>query len=452
MTTWASQRLAGWGRFPVIDATCARPERRREVIETLKSRAGEPLIAHGLGRSYGDAALLEQGRVILTRRLNCMLDFDAETGWLRCEGGVTIGELVDTFVPRGFFPPVVPGTQHVTVAGALASDIHGKNHHVDGCWSDHVRRVEILTGSGDVVTCDAETEPELFWATAGGMGLTGLILAMEIQLVPIDGPNIEMEAIQVEDLNHFFEVSSESADFTHTVSWVDCVETGPSMGRGIFMRGRHAKSTSATGFNPMGLLGEGMDLDVGWMEANWLLNRLSVSMFNEVYYRHHPGGQQDSVVDIPSFFFPLDVVQNWNRLYGKRGFVQYQFVVPPDPDHEAVSEILDRFSRSGMLSFLAVIKEFGETVHGGLSFPRPGVTLAMDIPNVGRELMTLLDTLDEIVIAAGGRVYLGKDARLAKANFRRMYPGWEKWRDVRDRWDPDGVFQSDLGKRLGLVG
>ena len=226
MNRWVEREMYGWGRHPRVRGLVARPERRAEVKAALDDRGDGPILAHGLGRSYGDAALVANGRMVLTRRLDRMLSFDPTTGWLEVEAGVSLEEIIRTFVPRGFFPPVVPGTQFVTIGGALGCDIHGKNHHVDGTFADHVRRVELLTGSGEVVVCDAEHEPDLFWATVGGMGMTGIILSLQLKLVPIDNPFIEMESVRVESLDHFFEVSAESGDFTHTVSWIDCVTTG----------------------------------------------------------------------------------------------------------------------------------------------------------------------------------------------------------------------------------
>lgn len=453
MTHWDERELAGWGRYPVVKSQVARPERRAEVAEALADRDGSGFLAHGLGRSYGDAALLEGGRVVLTRRLDRMLGFDPETGWLRCEAGVSIEDILTTFVPRGFFPPVTPGTKFVTVGGALGCDVHGKNHHADGCWSNHVRRVELLTASGEVVVCDREREPELFAATVGGMGLTGVILSLEVKLTPIANPWIVMESIRVEDLDHFFEVSAESGGYTHTVSWIDCVQRGRAMGRGIFMRGRHAEADEV---GRAGLLGRAVDLAHPVLEVpidapGWLLGNASIRLFNEAYFRKHPKGMKRSTPHYEPFFYPLDAVRDWNRIYGKRGFLQYQLVVPKTADNGPLRAVLEAITASGFGSFLAVIKEFGDIANGGLSFPVPGVTLALDFANYGQPLLDLMERLDAIVVEAGGRVYLGKDARVSRDAFRRMYPEWEAWRAARDRWDPDGVFQSDLGRRLGLV-
>lgn len=451
MTTWAEKTITGWGRYPVIKTDCARPERRDEVLKLTNGEERKPLLAHGLGRSYGDAALLEDGNIILTRRLDRMLAFDEETGWLRCETGVSLKEIIEAFLPRGWFPPVVPGTQFVTVGGAIGCNIHGKNHHVAGCFGDHVRRLEILTASGDVVICDHEKNAALFWATVGGMGLTGLILSAEIQLYQVANDSIEMESIRFDNLDEFFAISEESTDFTHTVSWIDCVKTGKNMGRGIFMRGRHAPRGVESRPGPLDKFAEFASkiVDGRPFEANIWLNNATVSIFNEAYFRKTPRGSTRSTVSYLPFFFPLDAVDNWNYIYGSRGFLQYQMVVP---EKAAVREILEIISTSGFASFLAVIKEFGDMDHGGLSFPTRGTTLALDFANVGQPLFDMMDRLDEIVVDVGGRVYLGKDARLSRDSFRRMYPEWQKWKAVRDEWDPDHLFQSDLGRRLGLSG
>lgn len=453
MVDWVRRQMEGWGRYPVVTADVARPETRSELVRAVEQGRDGGLLAYGLGRSYGDTALLSEGRMVVTSRLDRMLAFDPETGWLHAEAGVSIEELLRVFVPRGFFPPVTPGTKFVTLGGALACDVHGKNHHGDGSISNHVRGFDLLLGSGEVVHVTRESHPDLFKATVGGLGLTGIVLAMEIKLTPIASPMIEMESIRVEDLDHFFAVSSESAAFTHTVSWIDCVTRGKAMGRGIFMRGRHAGAEAPAS---TGLAGKVKDLahpllDVPLDGPGWLLNQATIRAFNEVYFRRHPRGEKASLVHYEPFFYPLDAVRHWNRIYGKRGFLQYQMVVPRDPEHRAMRAILEAITRSGMGSFLAVIKEFGPIDNGWLSFPRPGVTLALDFPNYGAPLLALLERLDAITLEAGGRVYLGKDARLSRAAFQRMYPDWEAWKAARDAVDPLGVFRSAMGERLGLV-
>ena len=453
MVDWVRRQMEGWGRFPVVSADVSRPETQSEVVRAVKEANGHGLLAYGLGRSYGDTALLPDGRMVVTSRLDRMLAFDPATGWLHVEAGVSIEELLRVFVPRGFFPPVTPGTKFVTLGGALACDVHGKNHHQDGSISNHVRSFDLLVASGEVVRVTRATHPELFQATVGGLGLTGIVLAMEIKLTPIASPMIEMESVRVENLDHFFAVSSESGAFTHTVSWIDCVTGGKAMGRGIFMRGRHAGAETHT---TTGLMGKVKDaahplLDVPVDGPGWLLNQATIRAFNEVYFRRHPRGLKASLVHYEPFFYPLDAVRHWNRIYGKRGFLQYQMVVPKDPEHRAMRAILEAITRSGMGSFLAVIKEFGPIDNGWLSVPRPGVTLALDFPNYGTPLMDLLERLDAITLDAGGRVYLGKDARLSRASFQRMYPDWAAWTATRDAADPKGLFRSAMGERLGLV-
>lgn len=454
MVDWVKREVEGWGRYPVVTAEVARPESPGEVKAALTETrdVSQHLLAHGLGRSYGDTAVLEGGRIVMTRRLDRMLDFDPKTGWLVCEAGVSYEDLLRVFVPRGFFPPVTPGTKFVTMGGAIACDVHGKNHHVDGSISNHVEWLDLLKADGEVLRISRTSHPDLFGATVGGLGLTGIILALKIKMTPIHSPWIELESVRVEDLDHFFAVSAESSSFTHTVSWIDCVTRGKAMGRGIFMRGRHAGPGQLGKAGPVDALKEVLDpvLDVPLDAPGWLLNQATIKAFNEVYFRRHKKGMQAGLQHFEPFFYPLDAVRRWNRIYGGRGFLQYQMVLPKEQDHRHLRKILDAITRSGFGSFLAVIKEFGETDNGWLSFPTPGVTLALDFPNHGRPLLDLLDQLDVITLDAGGRVYLGKDSRLTRDTFRQMYPQWERWKAVRDEVDPQGLFRSNMGERLGL--
>lgn len=449
----ASKPLWGWGRYPRVNVKSTHLTSERDAQSAWEEILHTPErgLGIGLGRSYGDSGIpTPNGSALHFRSMDRVLDFDRESGWVTCEAGVSIYHLIQEFLPQGFFPPVVPGTQFVTVAGALCNDIHGKNHHHDGTFADHVREVRILTAQGEIVSCDASQHQELFWATAGGLGLTGLILSLKLKLTPVGGAGIEMESIRVKNLDHFFEVSAESKGFTHTVSWIDCVAQGAQLGRGIFMRGRHSEQQPkprllgrmAAAVSPL--------LNVPFSMPNFMLNPLSIRAFNEVYFRKHPARLLTQTVGYEPFFFPLDFVRNWNRIYGRRGFLQYQLVLPHEPDHRGIRKVLDEITQTGMGSFLAVIKEFGEQRHGGLSFPRPGVTLALDFPNYGRSLFELFQRLDRVVMDAGGRVYLGKDARLPIEHFRVMYPEWEAWLEVRRRWDPDQRLRSGMSERLGL--
>ncbi|MEM1349947.1 MAG: D-arabinono-1,4-lactone oxidase, partial [Myxococcota bacterium] len=315
---------------------------------------------------------------------------------------------------------------------------------------DHICALEVMLGSGEIVRCTPDEEPELFWSTIGGMGLTGLILTVDFCLTAVPSRAIDLETVRVEHLDHFFEASAASSDFTHVVSWVDTVKSGRAMGRGVLMRGRHAQRAQRVSVGAVdrmaGLLGK--MVDGKGFHSNALLNRATISMFNEAYFRKEKKGSAHSRVDIIPFFFPLDAVSNWNYVYGPRGFYQYQFVVP---ERDAVRAALAEVTSSGQYSFLSVIKEFGDRDHGGLSFPTKGVTLAMDFPNTGDDLLGLFERLDAIVVEAGGRVYMGKDARLPAHRMRQMYPEWERWKAVRDQYDPGRVFRSELGLRLELV-
>ncbi len=443
--------LSGWGRVPRVESVCLRPETRVDVLEALAGRDGGSLLGRGLGKAYGDAALNSGGLTLLTDRLDRMLEFDPDSGWLRCEGGVTVDDIIRTFLPRGFFPPVVPGTRFVTVAGALASDIHGKNHHVAGSFSNHVRGVELLTGTGEIVVCDAERRPELFQATAGGMGLTGIILSLAVKLLKVDSPVIATETVRVSGLDEFLDVSADSADRRYTVGWVDTQKRGRSLGRGLLFRCDHATAGARARRSLVSRLPRRF-LNGRLIQSNFLLNRVTFRAFNSLYYRRALRRRSHGTIGVEPHFFQLDSVANWNRLYGSRGFYQYQFVVPPDPGRRAVRAVLTEIAESGVPSFLGVIKDFGGTANGMLSFPIPGVTVAVDFPNVGERLGNLLRRLDDLVAEAGGRVYLAKDARLDGETFRRMYPEWERWKAVRDAADPDGAFVSELGRRLGLVG
>ena len=443
-----------------------------DVAAALADREGASLLAHGLGRSYGDAALNGAGRSLLMPRLDRLLAFEEDaahpqTAWLTVEAGVSLKTILDLYAPRGWFLPVAPGTQFVTVGGAIANDVHGKNHAEAGSFGDHVRRVELLTAAGEVVVCDAETEPALFWATMGGLGLTGLILRCTLRLRRIASPFLEVESVRADDLDSFLALSDEATAYPHVAGWLDANPAGGRFGRGVVLRGRHAadaphdadapdaapRLAALTDALKSGLKRGITDALGGPIEPPaGLLNPQTMRAFNAAYFHKAPAGLHHSRSHYLPFFFHLDAVGHWNRAYGAPGFLQYQMVVPAEADHRATRAVLAEVQRAGFTACLAVTKTLGEGAHGGLSFPGPGLTLALDFPNTGEDLRALLTRLDALVAEAGGRVYLAKDARLARADFRRMYPGWAAWKATRDAWDPAGVFQSDLGRRLGLCG
>ncbi|MBA3532279.1 MAG: FAD-binding oxidoreductase, partial [Ardenticatenales bacterium] len=346
---------------------------------------------------------------------------------------------LEVIVPRGWFLPVTPGTKYVSVAGAIANDVHGKNHHRAGTFGCHVTQFELLRSNGEQLLCSPTQNVELFRATIGGLGLTGLILWAEFTLKPIAGPLIEMERIRLPSLDAFFEVSGRSDQrYEYTVAWIDCLACGESLGRGIFMRGNHKESGET------GRSGLPMTPTIPFDFPTFVLNHTTVKVFNTLYYRAQWQERIKSQVHYEPFFYPLDIVNNWNRIYGKRGFMQYQCVVPHDEGHAAIREIMRRIARSGSASFLAVLKEFGEVPSPGiLSFPRPGVTLALDFPHHGAPTLALFDELDELVREAGGAVYPAKDARMSAANFQAYFP---QWQDFARYVDPH--FSSSFWRRV----
>jgi len=422
-----------------------------QLIEQLGSQTS--LIGRGLGRSYGDAACNPEGVTILTERLNRLLAFDQATGVLKAEAGVSFGDLLEIFVPRGWMLPVVPGTKFVSLGGALAANIHGKNHHIDGSFSRHVNSFALFTGQENLL-CSPQSNAEAFWATAGGMGLTGVISDIELRLQRISSSYIKTRYLPAESLDVLMDsFAQHEADHQFSVAWIDCFAAGKGLGRGVLMLGDFAQAHEL----PQTLAGQPLawpsqkTISIPVDLPEFVLNRLSVMLFNELFYRAHASSTR--LIHADKFFFPLDSISNFNRLYGKRGFVQYQCVLPPETSAAGVRRILMRCVKEGWGSFLAVLKRFGpeETESARtLSFPHSGYTLALDFA-VKPHLLPFLQELDQIVLESGGRVYLAKDACLPAETFRCMYPHWQEWKAVRDRLDPQGCFSTALSKRLGLA-
>ncbi|HSJ05799.1 MAG TPA: FAD-binding oxidoreductase [Longimicrobiales bacterium] len=445
--------VSGWGRFPAARTDLYRPERMRS-LETAVGCA-DTVLARGLGRSYGDACYNSAGATVLMERLDRFLAFDSETGTLDCEAGVSFAQILETFVPRGFFPPVTPGTKFVTLGGALACDVHGKNHHVDGSFSRHVLDFDLLAADGSVLRCSRTANPDLFRATAGGMGLTGIVTRVRLTLRRMETSYISVDYERAANLGDALErLAARDAEYRYSVAWIDCLAQGQSLGRSVLMRGNPAGADETRDANVREPL-RGMStprLRVPFDAPASLLNRHSVRAFNGLYYRRYPADARGRIVHFEPFFYPLDGIGDWNRLYGRRGFVQYQFVVPADAAAAALEDALSLVSNAGAPSFLAVLKRFGNAEEAGLlSFPRPGYTLALDLPWRGRDTETLLRALDDVVVDAGGRVYFAKDARMRRELVGGMYPDLDEWRGIRDRIDPAGRFSSDLGRRLGLA-
>ncbi len=412
-----------------------------DAMAPALAHAVAPVLPFGLGRSYGDSCLNADGTLLLTESLDHLLAFDPHTGVLRCEAGASFAALLDFCVPHGWFLPVTPGTQFVTVGGAIANDVHGKNHHRAGTFGCHVRAFELLRSDGTCIQCSPTESPEWFCATIGGLGLTGVITWAEIQLKPIVSPHIDVETIRFNHLNEFFALAETAdRDFEYTVAWVDSLARGAQLGRGHFMRGNHA-TTPALG--KISTHPPQRGLRVPFNAPDFLLNRWSIRAFNSAYFHRQRVRVQKKSVHYAPFFYPLDVVQDWNRLYGRRGFFQYQCVVPLHAT-AALTEIFERVAQSGQGSFLSVLKKFGDIASPGLlSFPQPGYTLAMDFGNGGDATRALLRTLDAVVLQAGGRLYPAKDATMSAAMFQAGYP---QWREFARFVDPK--FSSSFWRRV----
>ncbi|MBN5028519.1 FAD-binding oxidoreductase [Stenotrophomonas maltophilia] len=409
-----------WGRYPRVEQRIL-PVLDRTAALPLPAEGGT-VLPHGNGRSYGDSCLNPGATLLTSRALDRFIDFDPATGIVRCETGVTLADILDIALPRGWFLPVTPGTRYATVGGAIGNDVHGKNHHRAGTFCHHVLRLELLRSDGSRQQLTPDDSSGLFAATAGGLGLTGFITWAELQLRRVPGPWIETESIRFDNLDEFFALSRESAtDFEYTVAWIDCLAKGRALGRGHFLRGDHAPG-DAHAATPSSAPRRSMPI----VPPVSLVNPLTLRPFNTLYYWRQPTRRTRHVSHYQSYFYPLDGINHWNRMYGPRGFLQHQCVLPPATARDATAALLGEIARSGRGSFLAVLKEFGDRPSPGLlSFPRPGTTLALDFPNDGPELLKMLDRLDRIVSEAGGAVYAAKDARMSGALFRQAYPAWE---------------------------
>jgi decaprenylphospho-beta-D-ribofuranose 2-oxidase len=442
----ARERLTGWGRTSPSVAEVVTPEDEAGVVEALASSPAS--IARGLGRSYGDAAQVGGGLVVSNLGLGGVGPIGAD-GLVSVGAGVSFDELLAASIPQGWFVPVTPGTRQVTMGGAVAADVHGKNHHVDGSIGAHVAEMRLVTPRA-AVTVSPDADPDLFWATMGGMGLTGVVTRLTLRMLAIDTDQVLVDTERFDNLDAVMAAMAEGdRDYRYSVSWVDCMTRGAHMGRAILTRGVHA---SARDVPEPALKGPAAPrLAVPFDAPSGLLNSLSVRAFNELWFRSAPRHEVAEAQSLATFFHPLDGVRDWNRLYGRRGFVQYQFCVPDDAG-ETVVRAIERLSASRVPSFLAVLKRFGPATPGPLSFPAPGWTLALDLPVGPSALPGVLDDLDELVIGARGRVYFAKDARLDPAKVRAMYPHLDRFLEVKGRVDPDHRLTSDLARRLGLVG
>ncbi len=446
-------QLWGWGR--------TNPTVAEEVTVTaggvaaaLKEAGPRGALARGLGRSYGDAAQNGGGLVLRLAAGAGDVVLDAATGRATVGAGVSVDQLLRVIVPRGFFVPVTPGTRFVTIGGAIASDIHGKNHHVDGSIANYIDSITMMLADGSTTLVGPRDNPALFWATTGGMGLTGIMLDATIRLLPIETSRMRVDTSRVPDLDTLLAtMSSGDDDVRYSVAWIDLVAKGRHLGRSVLSRGDHARLGDLDARQAVDPFAYGPHQIVAVppiVPSVGVLNHASIAAFNEVWYRKAPKLRTGEIQGIGTFFHPLDFVGSWNRLYGKRGMLQYQFVVPFGQEH-AMRTVVERLSASGAPSFLAVLKRFGEANPGPLSFPRAGWTLALDLPGASRGLGDLLHGLDRVVLDAGGRHYFAKDSHMTPDAVRRSYPRLDEWKAIRDEVDPHRVWQSDLGRRLGLI-
>jgi FAD/FMN-containing dehydrogenase len=415
------ERISSWGNVVRAEHSVFGLQSRYDAFPELDSVP--TVLPYGNGRSYGDSCLNVGAGLLKTRGLDRFIQFDAQTGVLACEAGTLLAEILDRFVPEGWFLPVTPGTCFVTVGGAIANDVHGKNHHTAGTFIRHVRRMELLRSDGQRILCSETQQPEWFAATAAGLGLTGVVTWAELQLRRIPGRHMDVETIRFTNLDEFLRLTSESdREFEYTVAWVDCLGRGKQLGRGLLQRANHAQSPAGE------TLRRQRRLTVPFMPPFSLINAASLRAFNTAYYNLPPASPRRALVGFESFFYPLDGILHWNRLYGPHGFFQYQCVIPSAEGRDATAALLEAIGRSGMGSFLAVLKVFGSIGSPGLlSFPQPGITLALDFPNRGAPLEQLFGTLDSIVRDAHGRLYPAKDGRMPASLFRSGFPQWREF-------------------------
>ncbi|MDQ1048066.1 FAD-binding protein [Streptomyces sp. V4I2] len=444
--------VTGWGRTAPTTARLIRPRTYEEAAAAVRDCGARGGIPRGLGRAYGDAAQNAGGSVLDMTGLDRIHAIDADEGIVLCDAGISLHRLTEVLLPLGWFVPVTPGTRHVTVGGAIGADIHGKNHHVSGSFSRHVLSLELLTADGGVRAVGPGTP--LFDATAGGMGLTGVILTATVRLQPVETSLMSVDTERARDLDDLMaRLTATDHRYRYSVAWIDLLARGAATGRAMLTRGDHAPldalpERTRARRDPLAFRTSRLPAAPAFLPEG-LLSRTTVGLFNELWYRKAPRARTGELQRLSTFFHPLDGVPHWNRVYGRGGFVQYQFVVGHGQE-DAVRRIVRRISQRRCPSFLAVLKRFGDADPGWLSFPVPGWTLALDIPARLPGLGAFLDELDEEVAAAGGRVYLAKDSRLRPELLTAMYPRLADFRALRAELDPRGVFVSDLARRLGL--
>ncbi|MFL5786924.1 MAG: FAD-dependent oxidoreductase [Flavisolibacter sp.] len=440
------KQITNWGNYPVIEAEEISFSFDGQLEKMLPGKKN--FIARGNGRCYGDASLSKT--TINTLKYDKILSFDTINGILECQSGITLDQVLDVVVPKGWFLPVTPGTKYITVGGAVASDVHGKNHHVDGSFSRHVIEMDIVLANGDKITCSPELNADLFWATCGGMGLTGVITRVKFDLKKIETSYIRQKQIKAKNLDEVLRLFDEYKDYTYSVAWIDCLKKGENFGRSILILGEHASINDLNENqkqDPL-KLPKKKKIIFPFQLPSFILNTYTVKAFNFAYYSKNTKKEINNIVSYEPFFYPLDAILHWNRGYGKKGFVQYQFVLPLQ-SRQGLIDILNRISDKGMGSFLAVLKVFGKQ-EDLISFPMEGYTLALDFP-VTDSLFSFLNELDQIVLQYGGRIYLSKDARMKAQTFWESYSNAKKFQEIIKRYNPLGSVNSDQSERLQII-
>jgi decaprenylphospho-beta-D-ribofuranose 2-oxidase len=431
-------QVSGWGRFPTAESKVLQVTSQSRLNTIVHEN--HQLIARGLGRSYGDSSLATV--MASLEHLDCIVDFNVETGVITCDAGCTFQYLEQFLVPHGWFLPVVPGTWFVTVGGAIASDIHGKNHHVSGTFCEHVLSIDVFVGTGEIITCSPDLYKDLYHATCGGMGLTGIVGRATIQLLKIHSSQIQEQKYVASSLEEALALFEQYESSTYTVAWIDCLSKGRNLGRSVLMVGEHFDDQILE-IERQGQVGVPFDLPRACM------NKLSMSLFNNLYYAAGIATKGTNLKSLTSFFHPLDAIGDWNRCYGALGFIQYQFVIPKSCGPAGLRLLLTKIAESGRGSFLAVLKQFGPANLNLLSFPMEGYTLALDF-KLDTSVLELLLELDEMILGLGGKFYLTKDSRMTQNTFFRSTPKLPEFQSIREKYGCLGKFVSKQSIRLGL--
>lgn len=438
--------ISGWANYPSHNCYLIRPEKYCDLACHSSS-----CIPRGQGKSYGDASLNKDATVILTEKLNRFIAFDKEQGILTAEAGITLAEILNLIVPAGWFLPVTPGTQYVSIGGCVAADVHGKNHHYSGSLGNYIIEFELITADQKKIICSPSQHAEIFWATIGGMGLTGIIGTVTLKLQPINNPFIYTQHYASDNLEQTFsKLENKNYDDNYSVAWIDCLKTGKQFGRSIIMSAHHATKEEIDRTYLYRKMATKKQYQLPFNFPSGVLNRITIRTFNELYYSKNTKNTSPYLSHYQHYFYPLDKIKYWNRFYGKKGFIQYQCVIPNTHAYSGIKQLLEVLTQHHCNSFLGVLKRLGKGNPAPLSFAIPGYTLALDMPIYNNDILSLTSKLDEIVLANHGRIYLAKDALLTPEKFRSMYPNYPSWLKIKKSIDPENCFSSSLSRRLKI--